>query len=224
MLRNAASQPEFCKSSEIKKYTKYIRSHAFEFFVRGVKHVLFAQHLSKDQTVNVTLNKAQYHKAGVSFAEAETVLPIILLDEVSGVKAYVDFDKEVKEFVFDIDGEPFENLLFLDSSFCLEDSDAKTWSAKITMNEDVIHDGAAEWNPYSLQHAIFDYLDENNVLIRAMKIEEITGTSSATLNQMLDLLCKQDKIPERGLERLTISGGDKQMSEPLDRSVMSSLV
>ena len=49
-------------------------------------------------------------------------MPITLSDDVSGIKATVDFDEEVGEFVFDINGEPFENYPFLDSSFCLDDT------------------------------------------------------------------------------------------------------
>ena len=53
---------------------------------------------------------------------AASIFPITLNDEVSGVKATVDFDEEIGEFVYDINGEPFENHLFLDASFCLENA------------------------------------------------------------------------------------------------------
>ena len=63
-------------------------------------------------------------------------------------------------------------------------------------------------------------------MIRAVKVEDISQTSSATMNQMLDavLLLLQKKIPLEGLDELALGGGDKHMSEPLDNSVMQSLL
>ena len=68
-------------------------------------------------------------------------MPITFSDDISGIKATVDFDEEVKEFVFDINGEPFENHPFLDSSFCLDDKETKIICAKVSINEKVISEG-----------------------------------------------------------------------------------
>ena len=50
-------------------------------------------------------------------------MPIKIVDEVSGVKASVDFDEDIQEFILDLNDEPFESYLFLDSSFSLESSE-----------------------------------------------------------------------------------------------------
>ena len=86
-----------------------------------------------------------------------------LSDDVSGIKATVDFDEEAGElgmFVFDINGEPFENHPFLDSSFSLDDTKTKTVSAKVSINEKVISEDGKEWLQASIQHAIWRNIAE----------------------------------------------------------------
>ena len=90
--------------------------------------------------------------------QTASVCPITLSDDVSGIKATVDFDEELGEsgeFTFDINGEPFENHLFLDSSFSLDDTKTKIINAKVSINEKVISEGGKEWQPSSMQHAIW---------------------------------------------------------------------
>ena len=126
--------------------------------MKGVKHVLVAQHFAKSQTVEITLNKAVFNEPGISFSDAPNLFPVVLSDDVSGIKATVDFDEELGEngeFVFDINGEPFENHLFLDSSFCLEDVETKAVCAKVSVNEKVVSEGGKEWHPVWMQQAIW---------------------------------------------------------------------
>ena len=107
--------------------------------------MLVAQHFAKNQTVDVTLNKANYNKTGIPFGGTNSVCPIVLSDVVSGIKATVDFDEIVGEFVFDINEEPFENHLFLDSSFSLDDTKTKVLCAKVSINEKVVSEHGKEW-------------------------------------------------------------------------------
>ena len=44
------------------------------------------------------------------------------MDDESGVKALVDWDSEISEFILDLNGEPYEDYMYLDSSFSLEAS------------------------------------------------------------------------------------------------------
>ena len=111
----------------------------------GHKHVLHAQHSAKSQTFEVTCNKAKFTKAGVTFDNIGSILPVTLTDEVSGVKATVDYDKEEGKFLFDINGVPNENYPFLDSSFSLEDTKTQIISAKISMNDKVVSEHGKEW-------------------------------------------------------------------------------
>ena len=79
------------------------------------------------------------------------MFPITLSDDVSGVKALLDWDEEIKEYVLDLNGEPFENLVYLDPSHNPDDLETKTISAKITINEKLITDGGGiEWQPFTL--------------------------------------------------------------------------
>ena len=85
--------------------------------------------------------------------DTTSALPITLSDEVSGIKATVDWDEkagESGEFVFDINGEPFENYPFLDSSFCLYDTKTKIISAKVTINDKVVSEHGKEWQTSSM--------------------------------------------------------------------------
>ena len=54
-------------------------------------------------------NQADFNKTGIPFSDTASVFPITLSDEVSGIKATVDFDEEMGEFTFDINGEPLVN-------------------------------------------------------------------------------------------------------------------
>ena len=124
--------------------------------------------------------------------------PIVLNDEISGIKATVDFDEEVGEFVFDINGEPFENLPFLDSSFSLDDKKTKVLCAKVSINEKVISEGGKEWLPTSMLHAIWEKIKETEP-ITSVKVENIRDTTTATMNELIGLLVIQENIPEEGL-------------------------
>ena len=122
--------------------------------------MLVAQHFAKTETVDVSLNKANCNKTGIPFNETASALPITLSDDVSGIKATVDFDLEVGQFVFDINGEPFENHPFLDSSFTLEDTETKIISAKISINEKIVSEGGKEWQPAYMQHSIWNEIQD----------------------------------------------------------------
>lgn len=112
--------------------------------------MLTAQHLAKSETIDVTLNKAFFNKTDLPFDSIASCLPVILTDEISGIKATVDFDTKLGEFTFDINSEPFENHLFLDPSFCKDDRKAKVINAKIYLNKKIISEHGKEWLPASL--------------------------------------------------------------------------
>ena len=98
------------------------------------------------------------------------------------------------EFVFDINGEPFENLPFLDSSFSLDDTKTKTVNAKVSINEKVISEGGKEWLQASMQHAIWEKIDEKES-ITSIKIENVRETTTATMNELISILVMQENIP-----------------------------
>ena len=95
--------------------------------------------------MTANLNKAKFEKTGIAFDNTASVFPITLSDDVSGIKATVDFDDEKGEFTFDINGEPWENHVFLDSSFHLEDTMVQTVTADISLNDEAIQEGGHEW-------------------------------------------------------------------------------
>ena len=107
--------------------------------------MLVAEHLAKSETVSITLNKANFTRSGIAFADIASVLPCTLVDDVSGVKAFIDWDEEAEEFILDLNGEPFENLVFLDDSFSLEDTETKVLNATVTINDEIISEAGCEW-------------------------------------------------------------------------------
>ncbi len=113
-------------------------------------HALHVQHSAKSQTFEANLNKAHKKRTGITFDNIGSVLPVTLTDEVSGIKATVDYDQEEGKFVFDINGIPSENYPFLDPSFSLEDTKIQVLCAKINMNDKVVNDeGGREWQHFS---------------------------------------------------------------------------
>ena len=199
-----------------------IRAHNFDFFVRGVKHTLVARHLAKSETIDITLNKENFHKTGKTFSDAPSIFPVTRTDDVSGIKAKVDFDEDVGEFFLEINDEPFENFPFLDASFSLDDTQVKIISATVTINEKVISEGGQEWQPGAMQHAIWDQIDEEEKII-SLKIEKVQETTSATMNELIGIVAMQDNIPQEGLQELVFNEW-YDLSEPLDDSVMQALL
>lgn len=110
--------------------------------------MILASHSAKSQTIEVTLNKENPSFSGKPFGDL-SAFPIVITDDVSGVKALLDWDRDLSEFILDIDGEPFENFVYLDPSFSLEDTETKTIQAKISINDKIITDGSGiEWLPH----------------------------------------------------------------------------
>ena len=119
--------------------------------------------------------------------------------------------------------EPFENYCFLDPSFCSESAKAKILSASIRLNNKVIFKGAKDWQPASVQQAIWNQIGEKEPLI-SLKVWGLSDTETSTVNELFGLLLQQENIPQEGLKELMLDGGDEHMSEPLDSSVMQSLL
>ena len=44
------------------------------------------------------------------------------------------------------------------------------------------------------------------------------------MNELIGLLMSQENIAQEGLKELVLEGGDEHMSEPLDESLMQSLL
>ena len=200
---------------------RFNRQHIWNFFVKGHKHALHALYSAKSQTFEVNLGKANFNKSGITFDNIGCVLPVTLTDEVSGIKATVDFDQDQNKFVFDINGTPNENYPFLDSSFSLEDTEVKIIDAKISMNDTVVSEGGKEWLDASLQQAIYTKIEEEEP-IKSFKVEEVMQTSTPVLNEMLGCVAMQEDIPEEGLKELIFYWWSN-VSEPVDSSVMESL-
>lgn len=148
--------------------------------------MLSAEHSAKSETIEITLNKEHQTFSGKPFGDM-SAFPVTISDPISGKKATVDFDEEEVCFLLDIDGEPFESLVFLDSTFSLEDDKTKACDFKISLNDKAVNDSGFEWQPHVLQHAIYAALDDDEP-ITSIKIENIKDTSAATMNEAISLL------------------------------------
>lgn len=185
--KTAKNVPIVCKSEVHSKYTDLLRYAAFEIFVDSQKHALVVQHSAKSQTLEVSLNKANENFTGTTFSDT-SIFPITLSDDDSGLKALVDWDEGILEYILDLNEEPFENLVYLEPSHNPDNNETMTISAKITINGKLITDGGGiEWQPYVLQHAIYSQVDDSEP-ITSIKIEDIKQTSTEVLNEMFALL------------------------------------
>ena len=115
------------------------RAAAFEFFLHGKSYTLTAKHLAKSKTVSLSLGSANFSRPDIPFDDTASVLPQTLDDEESGSKALVDWDSEKKAFILDVNGEPYECLPFLDTSFCLDEKNRPAiGEGKVYVNEQII--------------------------------------------------------------------------------------
>ena len=73
-----------------------------------------------------------------------------------------------------------------------------------------------------MQHAIWEKIEETEQ-ITSVKVENIFDTKTTTINELIGLLLMQENIPEEGLQELALDGGNEQMREPIDESVLQSL-
>lgn len=79
--------------------------------MKGVKHTLVVQHNAKTETIDINLNKASEQKTDVPFNDFGHVFPVTLSDDLSGIKATVNFDENAGSnglYTFDINGEPWD--------------------------------------------------------------------------------------------------------------------
>ena len=74
-----------------------------------------------------------------------------------------------------------------------------------------------------MQHAIWAKIDEREP-ITSLKLESVQNTAVPIMNELIGLLTVQENFSNEGLHQLVFSGGDKHMGEPLDLSVMGSLL
>lgn len=103
------------------------RFHSFGFFKAKEREECIVEHLAKDEneTLVMKLNKQMATFTNIPFGDTSK-LPLTLIDEELGVKALVDFDEEIHEFVLDINGEPFECHVYLDPSFNPDSKEVKS--------------------------------------------------------------------------------------------------
>lgn len=73
--------------------------------------------------------------SNIPFADTSSTFPLVLNDEEIGVKALVDFDTDIKQYVLDLNGEPYEAHYFLDPSFNPESKEVKSLYAIVSMND-----------------------------------------------------------------------------------------
>ena len=184
--------------------------------------MLVAQHIAKSETLTVTLNKESKEVTGLPFDDISSQLPITLSDKESGVKAVVDWELELQEFILDLNGEPFENYMYLDSAFSLEASETKIMSAEIVINGKTVSKGGCEWQPVLLQHKIWAVIEDHEP-ITSIKVIKLRETTTGTINEIISLLALQDNIPSTGLLELVLDKW-KGLDEPLDDSVMQQLL
>ena len=137
-------------------------------------------------------------------------LPITLIDETIGVKALVDYDEEIKQFVLDLNGEPFEGLIYLNPNFDPENKEVRTIQANLYINDKKIFGidkdedagtqdaGTQEWQVSAVQGAIYEQIAENE-RITSIRVEGVQNTTADVLNELIGLLAVQDNIPAGGL-------------------------
>ena len=192
---------KICRSTDHKNYSETTRAHTFVFFLNGEKHLVTVRQFGKSETLDINFNKAGYNKGRVVFSDIASYMPVVLQDEITGLKAEIFFDEEMYQpgqFVLDLDGEHFENFMFLDPTFNLEDQVQMICDAEIKVNKKIVTTGGNEWQPYVLQHAIWDVIDEKEPLT-SVSITNTRETVRATMNEIIDLLMRQENIPEEGL-------------------------
>ena len=101
--------------------------------------------------------------------------PIVLNDQEIGVKAQVDYENEINEYVLDLNGEAYESLLYLSPTFNPFDIDVKTICATVTINDQVILDGTTqEWQPLAVEDAIYSQLSLNEY-VTSIKVDLLSS-------------------------------------------------
>ena len=81
----------------------------------------------------MTLNNVKKTFTGQAFGDT-AVFPAVLHDTESGIEAVINFDAEIKEYVLDINGEPFETLNYLVSDKKFTDKQDETIYAFVRIN------------------------------------------------------------------------------------------
>ena len=173
------------------------------------------------------LNKEKREFTGIDFRDTTSCFPLPLIDVANGVKAEIIWDDENEEFCLNVDGEEFEHLPFLDTTFALEDTRITSLNATVSLNQKVVSEGGKEWQPVFFSKEIEQTIFKD--MISSLKVEHVKETSSATMNELLDSMFGLDKAWDR-LEELIFNGWEyrqnrdqQALTEPLDDSVMESL-
>ena len=179
------------------------------------------EHSAKSESLLVTFNKEKKEFTRVPFGDI-TPFPIILMDEEIGVKAVVDFDEETQEFLLDLNGECYEDLVYLDPSFTPEDKEVKLIKAEVRINGKQVLDGSAiEWLPHTMQFAIYSQIGEDEP-IKSIEIKNVSVTTAAVMNELIGLLAMQRNLSETTLQELIFNSW-QGISEPLDDSLLQEL-
>ena len=95
-------------------------------------------------------------------------------------------------------------------------------NAMVILNEKTISEGGKEWQPIPTQVAIWKQIEEKEP-ITSVKIEDISETTNATMNELIGLIFMQKNFSKTGLQELVLKGGDLNMRGTLDEDVMQSL-
>ena len=106
------------------------------------------EHDANSELITVSLNKETKTFSNKPFGDT-SVFPVTLVDQQSGIKVVVDYDPEIKEFVCDVDGKPFECLIYQDAGHP-DNKEVKTLTADILINGKNILKGTMNWQPKAL--------------------------------------------------------------------------
>ena len=178
------------------------------------------EHKAKDETIVAKLNKDVKTLTNVSF-EDKSQLPITLSDEEIGVKAIVDWNFDISEFMLDINGKPFESHFYMAPNFNPDDDiKLKKITANVTTNQQKImeDDMTQEWQPFSVQNAL-DYVIGDEPLA-AIEVTSVKDTKADVLNELIGLFTIQSNFSETDF-KLVLSNWTG-INEPLDASIFET--
>ena len=110
------------------------------------------------------------------------------------MKAQMNFDEKIKEYYIDLNGEPYEGLVYLDPEFNPDGKELKLICAKVLINDkEILSNTTQEWQPSALQHAIYSQIgDEESIF--SIEVIDVSNTKAAVMNELIGLLAIQQNI------------------------------
>ena len=129
----------------------------------------------------------------------------------------IKFVSKSKKFSLSLDGQDFESLPFLESSY--SSGEDLSYAGRVTVNGIAFaSNGKESWKPHILQHQIFSNVGEKP--ITSIKIEGVKASASV-MSQLLQVMAGLN-IAASGLEELSLDGFSGA-SGPIDKASIEAL-